>query len=57
MFAPITAASFLWMAFTRISFVGLTAGMFLAMVSYRFVSAAYQGLIALPRRGWRCRSD
>ncbi len=45
------------MAFTRISFVGLTAGMFLAMVSYRFVSAAYQGLIALPRRGWRCRSD
>jgi hypothetical protein len=47
LFAPITAAIFLWLAFSQLSFVGLTAGMFLAMVSYRFVSAAYQGLMAL----------
>ncbi len=47
LFAPLTAAIFLWMAFTQISYVGLLAGMFLAMVSYRFVSAAYQGLLAL----------
>jgi len=47
LFAPITAAIFLWMAFTQISYIGLVAGMFLAMASFRFVSAAYQGLMAL----------
>jgi len=47
LFAPITAAIFLWMAFTQITYIGLVAGMFLAMASFRFVSAAYQGLMAL----------
>ena len=47
LFAPITAAIFLWLAFSQVTYVGLTAGMFLAMVSFRFVSAAYQGLMAL----------
>jgi MFS family permease len=47
LFAPITAAIFLWMAFTQITYVGLLAGMFLAMTSFRLVSAAYQGLLAL----------
>lgn len=47
LFAPITAAIFLWLAFTQISYAGLLAGMFLAMASFRFVSAAYQGLMAL----------
>ncbi|HJW41517.1 MAG TPA: MFS transporter, partial [Rhizomicrobium sp.] len=47
LFAPITAAIFLWLALTQITYVGLVAGMFLAMTSFRLVSAAYQGLLAL----------
>jgi MFS family permease len=46
-FAPITAAVFIWMALSRLTFGGLTAGMLLAMISFRFTMAAYQGLIAL----------
>jgi hypothetical protein len=41
------AAAFIWMAFSRLSYPGLFAGMLLAMVSFRFSMTAYQGLIAL----------
>jgi predicted MFS family arabinose efflux permease len=47
LFAPLSAALFLWMAFSRLSFTGLFTGMFLVMLTFRFVSAAYQGLLAL----------
>ncbi|WER49663.1 MFS transporter [Cupriavidus sp. WKF15] len=46
-FAPATAAALAWMAFSGFSYAGLLAGMMLAMVSSRFVAAAYQGLVAL----------
>ena len=46
-FAPVTAAVFLWMALSRLSYAGLVGGMLLAMISFRFVAAAYGGLIAL----------
>lgn len=46
-FAPITAAVFVVLAFSKLSYVGLVAGMLLVMVCSRFVSAAYWGLIAL----------
>ncbi|HLZ83654.1 MAG TPA: MFS transporter [Caulobacteraceae bacterium] len=46
-FAPVVGAVFVWMAFSRISYQGLFIGMFLVMLSSRFVSAAYQGLMAL----------
>ena len=35
------------MAFSPLSYVGLYVGMFLAMLFFRFISAAYQGLMAL----------
>jgi hypothetical protein len=46
-FAPVTALALIWMAFSGVSYRGLLIGMLLAMVSYRFIAAAYQGLIAL----------
>jgi len=46
-FAPATAAVFLWMAFSQISYWGLLAGMLLVMVTFRLVAAAYWGLLAL----------
>ncbi len=46
-FAPATAVAFLWMATSRLSYRGLLIGMLLAMVSSRFIAAAYQGLMAL----------
>jgi Na+/melibiose symporter-like transporter len=46
-FAPVTTVIFIWMALSRLSFGGLFIGMFLVMLSYRFVAAAYQGLLAL----------
>lgn len=46
-FAPITAAALCWMAFSGLSYTGLLVGMLLAMLSSRFLAAAYQGLIAL----------
>ncbi|HEY3778049.1 MAG TPA: MFS transporter [Rhizomicrobium sp.] len=46
-FATATAAVFLWLALSHLSYVGLFAGMFLVMLTFRFVAAAYQGLIAL----------
>lgn len=47
LFAPATAAVFLWMAATKLSYRELFIGMLLAMFLFRFVAAAYQGLIAL----------
>jgi MFS family permease len=47
LFAPLSAAVFLWMALSDISYEGLVIGMLLAMVSLRFVAAAYQALLAL----------
>jgi predicted MFS family arabinose efflux permease len=46
-FAPVTAAIFMWMAFAGASYGRLAVGMLLVMVSSRFIAAAYQGLIAL----------
>src|SRR5580692_6221923 len=45
-FAPFTAAIFIWMGVSRLSYPMLLAGMMLAMMSFRFILAAYQGLIA-----------
>src|SRR3569832_963733 len=47
LFAPLTAAIFVWMSFTQITYTGLLIGMLLVMTSFRFVTAAYQGLLAL----------
>jgi Na+/melibiose symporter-like transporter len=46
-YAPLTAAAFIWMAFAQLSYQVLFIGMLAAMVLSRFVAAAYQGLIAL----------
>ena len=46
-FGPVTAAAFIWMALSKVSYQGLLTGMFLAMLASRFLAAAYQGLIAL----------
>jgi len=45
--APVTALVFLWLAMSPLSYPGLFTGMLLVMVSFRFVAAAYQGLLAL----------
>jgi predicted MFS family arabinose efflux permease len=47
LFAPLTAAVFIWMGISRLSYAVLLIGMILAMSSFRFILAAYQGLIAL----------
>ena len=46
-FGPATAIVFIVMAFAPVSCRGLYVGMFLAMLLSRFVTAAYQGLMAL----------
>jgi len=46
-FAPLTALAFIWMAFSQLSYGGLLIGMLVVMVLFRFLTAAYQGLIAL----------
>jgi MFS family permease len=46
-FAPLTAAVFISMASTHLSYSGLLAGMLVAMASFQFSQAAYQGLITL----------
>lgn len=46
-FAPLTAVVFLWMAISPISYAGLFAGMFLGILAFRMVGAAYSGLMAL----------
>src|SRR5580698_5472347 len=47
LFAPLTAFIYAWMAFGRVSYAGLLVGMMVAMLAFRLVVAAYQGLIAL----------
>lgn len=47
LFAPITAGVFIWMALSPLSYNMLFVGMTLAMATFRFILAAYQGLIAL----------
>ena len=42
-FASLTSLVFFWLAFNHLTYVGLAAGMVLAMLSYRFVAAAYEG--------------
>src|ERR1700685_1380178 len=46
-FALATFAIFAALAILPLSFAGLYIGIFLAMVSFRFIAAAYQGLLAL----------
>ena len=46
-FAPVTAAVFVWMAMSQLSYALLTAGMIMAMALFRFILAAFQGLLAL----------
>jgi MFS family permease len=46
-FAPATAIAFIVLACSTLSYWGLLAGMLLAMLSSRFIAAAYQALIAL----------
>jgi len=46
-FAPATAVALIWMALSEFSYQGLLIGVLLAMLSFRLVAAAYQGLIAL----------
>jgi hypothetical protein len=47
LFAPITAAIFLWVSASQLGYGQLFIGMLLAMFFFRFVSAAHQGLLAL----------
>ena len=47
LFAPVTAGVFVWMALCRLSYPVLLIGMILAMFAFRFILAAYQGLLAL----------
>jgi len=47
LFGSATTAVFVWMMLSPLSYAMLFVGMFLAMFLFRFVSAAYQGLIAL----------
>jgi MFS family permease len=46
-FAPATAVVFIWMASDELSYTGLFVGMLLVMFLFRFIAAAYQGLMAL----------
>ena len=46
-FAPLTAALFVGMALFPSSYQGLLIGMLLVMLAFRFIAAAYEGLIAL----------
>jgi len=47
LFAPLTAAAFAALAFLPLSYAGLFVGMILVMLSFRFIVAAQQGLLAL----------
>src|SRR5262249_2854614 len=46
-FAPLTGLVFFWMSASTLSYSELFVGMLLTMFLYRFVAAAYQGLLAL----------
>jgi hypothetical protein len=47
LFVPVMALVLAWMGFSRTAYAGLLIGMLLAMISYSFLFAAYQGLMAL----------
>lgn len=47
LFVPLTVGAFIWMTLSPLSYPGLLAGMTLAMVLFRFIIAAYMGLLAL----------
>jgi MFS family permease len=46
-FAPAAVAVFLVLAVLKLSYAGLFVGVFVAMIAFRFIAAAYQGLMAL----------
>ena len=46
-FAPAAVGVFLTMAVLPLSYEGLVVGVILAMIAFRFIAAAYQGLMAL----------
>jgi MFS family permease len=46
-FVPVLMLVLVWMAFSKTTYAGLVVGMLLATIVYSFMSAAYQGLIAL----------
>ena len=46
-FSAATAAVYFWLAFAEVSYASVFAGVLLAMCSFRFIAAAYQGLLAL----------
>jgi len=47
LFAPLTGAVFVWLAFGKLQFSSLTIGVIAAMAMFRFVASAYQGLMSL----------
>ena len=47
LFGPMAVLVFGWLALTRLSYSGLLIGVFLAMIAFRFMMAAYSGLISL----------
>src|SRR5579883_725968 len=47
LFGFASAIVFIWMAFSGLSYAGLFIGLLLLMITFRFVGAAYQGLMAL----------
>ena len=46
-FGPLTALVFAWLAVSPLTYMGLFAGVLVAMIASRFLRATYQGLIAL----------
>jgi MFS family permease len=46
-FGPVTAVVFVWLAFSKVTYLGLTGGILLIMLTSRFTLAAFQGLQAL----------
>lgn len=50
LFGPLTALAYGWLAWHRLTFLGLVSGMFIAVLAFRFVSAAYQGLLSVLGR-------
>lgn len=50
LFGLFTALAYAWLAWQRLTFLGLVSGMFIAVLAFRFVSAAYQGLLSVLGR-------
>jgi len=46
-FSTVTAAVYFWLAFSAVTYASVFTGVFLAMFAFRFITAAYQGLLAL----------